>query len=113
MCLCGHTEACKSVMHLCHVSVALALNISVAGKGGTVYIGIEDSGIVTGCIASYKERDESKQGVSSMLMKLIPSVIFNQYSLEFHQVYIDFGGRSTHQVVPDKFVIGKCQCATA
>ena len=59
----------------------------LAGKEGSVFIGVTDNGYVQGVKCNRDDRDGMRIGVDHMMTdRIVPALLHNQYKVLFHPV---------------------------
>ena len=71
-------------------------------RGGTLYLGINDQGIVKGIHMTRKKRDEFLLELDINLKKFTPPLLPDEYLVNFCHIYTDIKKKT---IMPDKYVI--------
>lgn len=71
-------------------------------RGGILYLGINDQGIVKGIYLNRKKRDEFLLEIDQCLKKFTPSLLPDECFVSFCPIYSDFKKKI---IMPDRYVI--------
>lgn len=82
-------------------------NAFLNNRGGSIYIGIEDEGIVTGVKLDRKDRDDLQQRVGQILGEFSPAVDPTQYELSFSPVKSERASDSELYVIELRVLMGR------
>ena len=63
------------------------INAFLNGDGGTLFLGVEDDGMVSGILLNHKQRDDIRKRITDAVKEFFPAVEAHLYEINFCPVY--------------------------